>query len=251
MKCVIIVLAAVYITWGTNQASAANLPEQFGYLTKLNVDHPLRQYGFGDITIYFDAKVSTVIDTLYDDPIFNNAGFGPRRRLIETRIDRNTETTYTIDFSPGPSVDPNFIIFRNIGNELKKLTRGGIGGTQLIVPGDEFLYISGHTNNTFDQYRIFRIDVDEIIEVEQSFYYVGLQSVTNKEILIWNENSVIAILPKGTPIHVLLMKNEQYPNFSYLVKTETGLVGWVRFKPEELYMWNKPNPIEGLYYNGD
>jgi hypothetical protein len=237
-------------SYDTSYALAANLPEQFGHLTKLNINHPLRQYGFGDITIYFDARVSTVIDTVYDHPE-KNAGFGTNRRLIKTRIDRNTETTYTIDFSPGMSVDPNFIIFRNIGNELKELTRWGIGGTQLIVPGDGFLYISGHTNNTFNQHRIFRVDVDEIIEVEQSFYYVGLQSVTNKEILIWNENSVITILPKGTPIHVLLMKNESYPNFSYLVKTETGLVGWVRFKPEELNMWNKPNPIEGLYYKGD
>jgi len=250
MKWLIIAIGIVCISCGTTQVLAADLPEQFGHLTKLTVEHPLRQYGFGDITIYFDAKVSTVIDTLYEHPE-KNAGFGPNRRLITTRIDQNTDTTYTIDFSPGMSVDPNFIIFRNIGNEMKQLTRGGIGGTQLIVPGDGFLYISGHTNNTFDQHRIFRVDGDEIIEVEQPFYYVGLQSVTNKEIQLWNEHNVITILPKGTPIHVLLMKNEPYPNFSYLVKTETGLAGWVRFKPEELYMSNKQVSVEGLYYKGD
>jgi len=232
---------------------AEDQPAGFEHLTTFNIPNTLGEY-FDKITIQFDTGISTVIDTTYYDVDIDGdvlEELGLNRRLIVTRIDRNDSALYTVDFSPGPSVDPNFRIYRNIGGELKRLTKPGIGGTHLIIPGDGFLYISGHTNNTFDHKRLFRVEGDEVIEVEQPFFYVGLQSVTNKEIVLTSLIGQVATLPKGTPVTVLLKQNENSQQYTYLVKTDFGLVGWVRFKPQELYIINKPNPIEGLFFKGD
>ncbi|MBN1294207.1 MAG: SH3 domain-containing protein [Candidatus Latescibacteria bacterium] len=257
MNVVKFVIAAISVVMLPYAGIGAELPVPFGYLATLNIDHQLKQHGFTEnISIYFDASITNVIDTLLTGD-FDNGGFGVNRRLLTTKILRDSDVTYTIDFSPGMSADPCFIIFRNDGYTLKRLTNGIIGGTQLIVPGDGFLYISGHTNNTFNQRRKYRIDGDTIFEVKQPCYYVGLESVTNREIKLWNdpdaedEYNLVATLPKGSQVIVLLKQIEQYPNYTYLVRTPFGLTGWVRFKTEELFMWTDPNPIEGLFYRGD
>jgi len=250
----IAVIAAACMISGAQSVTADDLPAEFENLTTLNIDSTLDKY-FSNITIHFDKSISTLIDSMYyftdrDGRIVDeDLKF---RCLIVTKIDRNDDTRYTIDFYPGMSVDPHFRIYRNTDGRLKGLTNSMIiTGTQLIVPGDGFLYSSGHTNNTFDQKRLFRVEGDEIIEVVQPYYYVGLQSVTNREIVLRSLAGPVVTLPQGTPVTVLLKQIEPYPQFSYLLKTDFGLVGWVHFKPRELYMWNKPNPIEGLYSNGD
>jgi len=252
MNGIIAVIATACIISGAQSVIADDLPAEFAHLTTLTIDSTLEKY-FSNITIRFDKSISTVIDSMYyftdrDGSILNEDY--KFRRLIVTKIDRNDDARYTIDFYPGMSVDPSFRIYINVGNELKRLSPW-INGTQLTVPGDGYIYISGHTNNTFDQKRLFRIEGDEIIEVVQPYYYVGLQSVTNREIVLMSLAGPVVTLLQGTSVTVLLKQIEPNQKFSYLLKTDFGLVGWVQFKPEELYMWNKPNPIEGLYYNGD
>ncbi len=255
-KC--LVIASVCLFFLPCSAKSADLPEPFRHLTTLQVNHTLGEHGIGDITIHFDENISSVIDTLYQTAEMIEMGFGANHRLIITKIDINDETEYIIDFSPGMSVDPYFIIYINNGNELTKLARG-LAGTQLIVPGDGFLYTTGHTNNTFDQRRKFRIEGEKITEVSQPFYFVGLTSKTNREIILWNDPeannkySLITTLPKGSTVTVLLKKSDEYrkKNFTYLVKTEFGLVGWVQFDFREITQRSDRSSIEGLYFKGD
>lgn len=244
-------LAAVVFFSAALPAQSAEVPEPFRNLAVLHIEHTLGQYGFGDITIHYDPGITTVIDSLYQNPYKKEAGYGPDRRLISTKIDRNVDATFTVDFFEGFSVDPCIEIYRNTGADMKKLANGSIGGTTFIIPGDGFLYISGHTNNTFDQRRMYRVEGDTITEIEQPFYYAGMKTVANVELPLRNDTGVFMTLPAGSPVEVLAMKNAPYPEFRYLVKTETGIVGWAVFKPEDLYMWTKPNPIEGLFFNGD
>ena len=96
----------------------------------------------------------------------------------------------------------------------------------------------------FDQRKKFRLEKDKIIEVLQPYYYVGLESKVKKRINIYStpqQDEVVASLPEGSPVTVLLNKGEQY-----LLKTSFGLVGWVLIPGG-----SQETPIEGLYFAGD
>ena len=167
-----LIIAVFFMIFLPCTLMSENLPEPFHHLLPLKVEHTLQDVGIGDITIHFDKSISTVIDTLYGHPASIKDGLPPHQRLITTMIDRNADTEYYIDFSPGMSADPGFVIFRIDGSTSKKLTPW-VAGTQLIIPGDGFLYASGHTNTTFVQRKKYRIEGDTVTEVKLPAYKAG------------------------------------------------------------------------------
>jgi hypothetical protein len=151
-------------------------------------------------------------------------------------------------FSHGPSADPSF----GIGTKAGKML-GTVNGLEFYLTNNSTFYVNGHTNNLFNKKRKFQIKSDTIAEVVQPFYYVGLQSVTLKDIVLYKDKTsteVVASLPKGYKIEVLLTDYGK-PDFEleehFLVRSDYGLVGWVRLNKEE--SWDKT--IKGLFFAGD
>jgi hypothetical protein len=175
-------------------------------LSTLRVRNELLDHYFTNgIKIHFDKSLSTVINQPLEGEHFQEAGIYPWIRLITTRIDVRQATRYTIDFDAGGSLDPRFIIYRNDSRELKEL--GSILGLEITFPGDGFFYVTGHTNNTFHQRRKFTIRDDALAEIQQPFYYVGLETFTKEELDLYADFALtthVAHLPKNTPITVVL-----------------------------------------------
>jgi len=58
-----------------------------------------------------------------------------------------------------------------------------ISSTTLIIPGNGFLYVSGHTIIALIIEEIC-LERERILEVRQPFYYVGIESRTLKDLAI-------------------------------------------------------------------
>lgn len=194
------------------------------------------------IRIYYHPELTEIIKKVGQDDIV---------RVLRTRIDRTKPQNYVVDFDPGPSEDPAFVLYTENGANLNALVdeKGEqfiVAGLTLIIPGNGSLYVSGHTNNMFNERRKFEVTGNRVREVPQPFYYVGLGTVTTRPVQLYsslskNEKDVVAQLPKGAKIAVLVNKGEHY-----LVKTSFGLVGWVHIPSYEYQ-----TAIEGITYAGD
>ncbi len=237
-------------------AKSQELPPPFDSLKTLHVKvTDIPGISFDPITIHYDSTITAVIDTVVE--LWPGDVDEYATRLIRTKIDRTSDIYYTIDFSMGQSADPNFKFSVNVGDKLL-MSKQVLTGTQLYIPGNGFLYVSGFTNNTFDQKRKFYIVDDTLVEVEQPYYYVGLNSTATRDLVLrtdpsdTTDASIVATVPKGSPVTVLLKRaDEKYPEFTYLLKTPFGLTGWLRVPADDLLSWNNRSPVEGLYFKGD
>ncbi|MFC1557713.1 hypothetical protein ACFL40_00010 [candidate division KSB1 bacterium] len=215
------------------------LPESFQHLSTLEVKTSITKDIKEGIRIHFPASVSTVIDT-------NVIGiYGPRspvRRLIVTKININDDNYYTIDFSQGASVDPEFIINRNIDGKAVFIDK--FFAIEIIVPGDGFLYISGHTNTMYNKRRKFRIKDGKFIEVQQPYYHVGLETINTEHITLYSDTlytEKVSDIPAKSKITVLINKGDYY-----LIKSPIGLTGWIKIP-----RWSWKSPIKFLFFRGD
>ena len=161
--------------------------------------------------------------------------------VMDIYLDTSKGEKINILYSDGSSADPEFLITsltRNIKSEA-------IFGLDLYVPGNGSVYVSGHTDNYFDEHKKYIISDGKMVEVKQPFLYVGLETKAIKNIAIYSEKSsesIVANIPKGTRFSVLVA-SERY----YLIKTSFGLVGWYHdTNSNETF-----DVIEGLHYNGD
>ncbi|MES2727760.1 MAG: hypothetical protein V4643_11700 [Bacteroidota bacterium] len=154
--------------------------------------------------------------------------------------------TLDILFDTGPSDDFEFIIAKKSGRVI-----GSVNALELYVMENNIIYTAGHTNNMFNKRRKFQLLPDTLLEIRQSFYYVGLKSKTTAALTLYKAktgNEVIASIPKDYDVEVLLCDpgTDNSEKF-FLVKTEFGLVGWLRLKENHTY----DTPIEGLRFFGD
>lgn len=218
---------------------AQNLPEFSDKLGVLEIKASVRS-----VKILYDPTVTTVINK--EEPMkYNIQGIGGGIkviRTIRTKISANTQDYYVIDFDEGASDDPTFVIYREKDKKLQYICY--IPGTMLVIPGDGNLYISGHTNNMFDQRKKFKLKKGKIIEVPQPYYYVGLETKVKKRINIYStlqQQEVVATLLEGAPVTVLLNRGKYY-----LLKTPFGIVGWIQIDEG-----SQETSIEGLYFAGD
>lgn len=188
--------------------------------------------------VAYDAKLSEVIDK----PLPLEEGAPQIRRLIATRLDREAETRYFIDFDPGASADPGFIITDQKSGKLV----GSIGAESLAIPGNGFIYATGRANRMHLERQKFAIRDGKLVEVEQPFSYVGLRSKAKVELKLLAKKDggeLIATVPAGDALEVVL-RDEKH----LLVKTRFGLVGW--WKMNTGVMMDNAE-IEGIYYAGD
>lgn len=192
------------------------------------------------VRVRYDKSLAALVNEAFDP----GAGWN-LTKVITARLKAGAQDTFLIVFDPGPSADPNFQVYR--GKDVwEDNYLGSMNGIELSIPGDGFLYVSGHTNTTFNQRRKYQVTDHGMEEVVQPFYYVGLQSKTLKPVTLTSEmdgGAEVAALPAGASIEILLNKDDN----RYLVRTEDGLVGWFT---EELTTQD-PVHFEGLYFRGD
>ncbi|MCL4691069.1 MAG: hypothetical protein KJ060_00940 [Candidatus Hydrogenedentes bacterium] len=164
--------------------------------------------------------------------------------VIATKLAPDSDEVFLIIFDPGPSADPNFQVVR--GTEpTDDAYLGSMNGLTLTIPGDGFLYVSGHTNTTFDRRSKYRVTDDGLEEVPQPYYYVGLSTATLKPVTLRSAlegGETVAELPAGTEVEILLNRDDDY-----LIKAPEGLVGWFT----EKLSTQDPDHFEGLYFRGD
>lgn len=229
------VLAASFSLLTLISARAEEAVSSFPGLKSLAVPEDLTPYP-GKLS--YDPALTKVLD---EDMVMED-GVPEAHRLVSTRIDRETETRYIIDFDSGPSADPAFVVT----DEKTGAVLGSIGGESLIIPGNGFLYVSGRANNLHQAQAKYTIRDGKLVEIEQPFSYVGLKSkakVPLKLLAKKDGGEVIANVPEGESLEVVLRDGEHL-----LIKTNFGLLGW--WKANTSVMADNAE-IEGIYYAGD
>ena len=139
------------------------------------------------------------------------------------------------------------------------------GGLELVVPGNGFIYVSGHANTSFDKKRKYALQGDTLVEVKQPFYYVGLDSETFKEFTLYGDREAkqpVAVLPKGSKVKILLMEESlepgdmpEYPRERFLLVTPYGLTGWIKVEVSQTDGQDSTDGwgtgLKGLFFAGD
>ncbi len=192
----------------------------------------------------FPGKLSydPALTKVLDEPMSLEDGAPEARRLVSTRINRENETRYFIDFDSGPSADPAFVITE----EKTGVVIGSIAGESLTIPGNGFIYVSGRANNLHQAQAKYTIRDGKLVEIEQPFSYVGLKSKAKQPLKLLAKKDggdVIANIPAGDALEVVLRDGEHL-----LIKTNFGLLGW--WKANANVMADNAE-IEGIYFAGD
>ena len=202
----------------------------FPDLKKIEVDK--------SIFVHFKPSECTVLNE-----IVPNEAQCKEVNVLVTRLIPEIKDSFLIRYSEGPSVDPCFLIYR-YDKDTTKLLHYAIDGLSLFIPGDGFLYFSGHSDNMFDTRRKYRVLKDTLIEVIQPFYFVGINSKALADITIYSDTDMlnqVAIVPKGSSVFVVVNRGDYY-----LIKTPFGLLGWI-FIPNG----GQHTILEGIYFAGD
>jgi hypothetical protein len=216
---------------------AQQLPESFRGLSTLDL-----RGGY----LHYNEALTQVIMEKADD-------YWESTRAVRTKIHADDALEYTVDFNLGGSGDPTFVIYKNTGNELVRIAE--IMADELIVPANGFLYSAGRMNEEYNRKRKFRIDGDDLVEIRQPYYFVGLESHTNHPVTLYADTmltGVVGGLPADAEVTVVLNTGR-----FFLLKTSFGLVGWTKIRSIACNMANPPGSerprtiIEGLCFEGD
>ncbi len=212
--------------------------------------------GYDTYSIRFDSTMTRIINERIDE----ERGGCLTVKTIITRLSNTSKNQYLVIFCEGASADPFFEIYHIVGekqeidssfqiyaiiNEAKRKI-GGISGLEIVIPGNGNVYVSGHTNNMFNMRRKFTLKDDQLEEVKQPFYYVGLVTETTQSVKLYidfNYKEIVAQLPAGYIVEVLINKGD-----NYLIKTPFGLTGWINIPFGTM---SEQTPIKGIYFAGD
>ncbi|MBN2892127.1 MAG: hypothetical protein JXL97_09685 [Bacteroidales bacterium] len=151
-------------------------------------------------------------------------------------------------YTDGPSGDPAFEFYR-YGSNKELEYQFSLAGVEIFVPGNGFMYTTGHTNNMFDKHKKFEFDGASVNEVAQPFYAVGMKTKTLKNIQLYSDYNCtqkLAVVGANSNIEIVAA---EYSDFcrKYLIKTPFGLMGWWELDRE----YPMSEEIEGLFYAGD
>ena len=201
----------LFLIFETNiYSQKRKIPEYFEYLSKLELNYSYES--FETPTVYFNSEETIIINKKVDSTSVFYEEYTDGillHEFISTSITKSKKEKYTIFFDYGMSADPNFSIVKVKGDSIKHI--GSFGGLTLYIPGNGNLYVEGHTNNYYNTRKKYQLKNDQLIEIKQPFYYVGITARTKGLMKLYSdeklENSV-AILPKGAEIEILLNDND-------------------------------------------
>jgi hypothetical protein len=196
--------------------------------------------GYLSGTIHYDPSITKVINQPLNPGSLEDEAI-PMTRVLETKLNRESDEVWEVDYSEGPSDDPEFYFVRKGETE----PAGSALGTDLWLPGTGAAYVSGHADTMFDTRRKLVAKAGKIVEVPQPYYFVGLEGKVKQDVVLFTTKGgkeVLARIPKGNPISVLLADGDEW----YLAKTAFGLVGWL-----QVPVIQDAEVIEGLFFRGD
>ncbi len=216
------------------QNHKSDIEKAFSNLKWVSPNNDYQRFGYDPKT--FTLKMKKLSD---DDPIAKYI-----HEYDVTFI--GTYKTLKFYFAPGLSEDPTFYI---LNSQNKQVWSYGL--EYMCVNSAGIIYVSGNAHHMFNTHRKFKIKGESITEVKQPYLYVGINSKLLKPAKLYSQKdrkgNVIANLPKGYKIEVLLATQEGNNQKNYLVKTAFGLVGWLSLDEDDTYL--KPM-VEGLRFHG-
>lgn len=220
--------------------------ETFDYLEKIVISE-----SYGGISVKYNSASTEVynknLGELPESDPFHPAN-GPQNhgmKVLKTQIDPSGNE-YIVVFSEGPSGDPTFYFYEADNPENSAFY---LMCLKLYIPGNGSLYVSGHTNNHFNMRKKYQVQNNELVEVEQPFYYVGSKTNMLKPAKLYKTeqlSEVIANLPENYSVEVLV--NKPGTNM-FLVKTDFGLTGWLQVPNK--FLWRGNQMFEDIYIAGD
>ncbi|MBK9673469.1 MAG: hypothetical protein IPO70_14845 [Bacteroidetes bacterium] len=241
-KSIVTILFCVY-----NLTAKSQIDISFPNLKKISVDTSFVKVIFG-----YDSKTTRLIRKKCfelpktDQWHCDNEDAGEIIEIVGKYANDKISDSIQIVYDPGLSVDPEFIITKTNGKIM-----GRVAALEFYINNNGVIYSAGHINNMFNKRRKFQLYIDTLIEIQQPFYYVGLKTKTASPLTLYHSksgNEIIAQLPKDYEIEVLLCDTEKNKSQKfYLVKTDFGLVGWLRLTDDSTF----ETPAKGLFYKGD
>ena len=235
----ILVLITLLNVFGQNKTIFPNL-------TKISIDTTYK------VVFGYDTKTSRLINKpCYmlnkKDPLHCDKGsVFAEWTLVAKFKDGSKKDSLNIIYSEGMSADPGFVISTKAGKIVSRFSC-----IEFYINSFGTIYTSGHVNNMYDRRRKFQIQADTITEIKQPYNFVGLKGKALRDITLYKDkigDEIVAQIPNGYEIEILLAGSaakDFETELNFLVKTEFGLVGWLRLDGFS------DRVIEGLYYAGD
>jgi hypothetical protein len=218
----------------------------FPTLTKVSIDTSYKAYFGYDKSSRLINKFCGTLDK--KDPFYCSESSLIEGVVVARYKNQALKDSVNILFSGGMSDDPEFSVYTKSGR-----TMGRIACVEFYINSSGTIYTSGHANNMYNRRRKFQIQNDTILEIKQPYNYVGMKGKTQKDITLYKDmqgSDIVAQLPKGYEIEILLTdattKDYQIDHF-FLVKTDFGLIGWLRLTNEDIY----GAVLKDLFYAGD
>ena len=200
------------------------------------------------IRVHFNPSLGVVVNK----PMSEDSEFGePQIHVLDFYLDASKTRKLELNFTNGASDDPTFEV-RLAGAPAANPEQYGenmFGALEVFIPGNGALYASGHTNSTFNKRQKFGFDGSKLVESNQPYLYVGLNSKALRELAIFADQASadtakgapLAVIAKGAALTVLINDGD-----FYLLKSTFGLVGWVKLSPSQ-----SAEDIDGLFFAGD
>lgn len=205
--------------------------------------------------VYYDAATTKLInrqrgtysttDMLFADDVNITGDIV----LFKTKISPGDAIAYYVVFTEGGSHDPEFYFIPDTSSTGDP--GPSVPAEILILPGNGIVYTLAHANRTFLMHQKFVLKGAEFVEVQQPYYYVGLTTTTLIPVKLTSlptGGAVVAELPKGSTIEILLSNEKEFQGGrpSYLARTPFGLVGWLNYEIHQT-----ADVLEGIYFEGD
>jgi len=220
----------------------------FPNLTRISIDTTYKVF------FAYDKKFSRFINKpcyLLDrkDPLFCAKDSVLAEWTVIAKFKNETlKDSLTIVYSEGMSADPGYVVTTKTGKLISRFSC-----IEFYINGSGTIYTSGHVNNMYNRRRKFQIQNDTILEIKQSYNFVGLKGKTLKAITLYKDkigDETVAQIPKDYEIEILLADATTKDfdlDYNFLVKTDFGLVGWLRLTNDDIY----GTVLKELYYAGD
>jgi hypothetical protein len=220
----------------------------FPNLTKVSVDTNYK------IIFGYDKKTTRLINIPCDKlDIYNPLHCTPDSvfatwTLVARFKNDNFRDSLDIIYSAGMSDDPGFIIATKSNRSIFN-----VWCIEFYINASGTIYTSGHTNNLYNTRRKYIVQTDTVVEIKQPYYYVGLKGKTLKDITLYKDksgNEIVAQIPSNYEIEILLadLPPKEFTGiYIFLVRTDFGLVGWLRLTSEDIY----GTVLKDLYFAGD
>lgn len=235
--------------------SAQDSRPSYDSLAALGPFPSLEKLEFTGGTIYYNPEIAELINSERTNLDPNGALYNIITALADdiflfkSPILEGSTEKFIFAFSWGPSDDFCFIVYKD--DENCSLV-GGMDGYRMYVPGNGYVYVEGHTNNSFNHRKKYMLKEGKFVESKQAFYYVGLKTVTNAPVKLYADTTyteIIAGLTENQPVEVLIadFRETSHDSHDFLIRTPFGLTGWVRIidpYPRSWYFWD-------IYYAGD